>query len=113
MYIYIKNNRYKKYLTHILKSDTSSGDMNEKLGHWLDSFEKFYKKYIITPIESYNYSFPEESRYIAVRPTPGFINQENEARYYFNETIQLLYSNIIFRQLIPNIDFYTIMNSLD
>ena len=79
----------------------------------MDSFEKFYKKYIITPIESYNYSFPEESRYIAVRPTPGFINQENEARCYFNETIQLLYSNIIFRQLIPNIDFYTIMNSLD
>ena len=37
----------KQYLTHILKSDTSSGDMNEKGDHWLDSFEKFHKKYII------------------------------------------------------------------
>ena len=39
----------KHYLTQIFKSDTSSGDMNENLDHWLDSFEKFHKKYIIMP----------------------------------------------------------------
>ena len=31
----------KQYSTHILKSDTPSSDMNEKVEHWLDSFEKF------------------------------------------------------------------------
>ena len=28
--------------------------MKEKIDHWLDSFEKFNKKYIIMPTESYN-----------------------------------------------------------
>ena len=27
-------------LTNILKIDTSSGDMNEKVDHWFDSFKK-------------------------------------------------------------------------
>ena len=48
----------KHYLTNILKRDTSSGDMDEKVDHWLDPFEKFHNKYIITPVESLNYSFP-------------------------------------------------------
>ena len=30
------------------------------------------------PTESYNYSVPEESRYIAVRTPTGFINKENK-----------------------------------
>ena len=51
----------KQYSTHILKSDTSSGNMNEKVDHWLDFFEKFHKKYIIMPSESLNYSSLEES----------------------------------------------------
>ena len=63
--------------------------------------------------ESLNYSFPEESRYIAVISKSCFINQENETRCYFNETIQLLYCNVLFRYLILNIYFYTMMISLD
>ena len=51
----------KHYLTNILKSDTSSCDLNGKVDHWLDSFENFYNKYIIMPLESLNYSFTEES----------------------------------------------------
>ena len=39
----------KQYFTHISKIDTSSGDMNEKVDHWLDSFENFHKKCIIMP----------------------------------------------------------------
>ena len=94
----------KQYLTNILKSDSSSDYMKERLDHWLDYFEDFHKKYIIMPTESLNYSFPEESIYILVRSPSGFINQENETRRYFNTTIQLLYCNIIFIQLILNID---------
>ena len=64
----------KHYLTHIFKSDTSSGDMNKKVDHWLDSFEKFHKKYIIMPSQSLNSSFLEESFSVAVQSPPGFIN---------------------------------------
>ena len=42
------------------------------------------------PTESYYYSFPKESIYIAVRSPSGFINQENETICYFNATKQLL-----------------------
>ena len=65
--------------------------MNEKLDHWLDSFENFHKKYINMPLESLNSSFLEESLFITVPSPPGFINQENETRCYLNATIQMLY----------------------
>ena len=49
-------------LFYILKSNTSSWDMNEKLDHWLDSFEKFHKKYIIMPSELLNSYLFHQSR---------------------------------------------------
>ena len=52
LHLHIKITDMKHYFTPILKSDTSSGDMNEKVYHWLDSFEKFHKKYIIMPSDS-------------------------------------------------------------
>ena len=39
----------KQYSNLTLKSDTSSGDMNEEVDHWLYYFEKIHKKYIIIP----------------------------------------------------------------
>ena len=56
----------KDYWTHALKNDTSSGDMDEKVDHWLDSSEKFHKKYIIMPSLSLNALFLEESLFITV-----------------------------------------------
>ena len=85
----------KDYFTHVLKNDTSSGDMDEKVYHWLDSFEKFHKKYIIMPSISLNF-FLEESLFVTVRSPPGFINRENETRCYLNAKLQLLYFNVFF-----------------
>ena len=65
----------KNYLTHVLKNDTSSGDMDEKVDHWLDYFEKFHKKYIIMPSISLNYLFLEESLFVTVRSPQDFINR--------------------------------------
>ena len=65
----------KDHLTHILKSDTSSVDINEKVDRWLDSFEIFHKKYIIMPSLSLNYLFLEESLFVTVWSPPGFINR--------------------------------------
>ena len=57
----------RQYLTNILNCDTTSDNTNHKIDHWLDTYEKFHKKYIIMSIESYYSSFTEESRYITVR----------------------------------------------
>ena len=43
--------KMRQYLTNIIKWDTSSDDMKEKIDHWLDFFNFFHKKYIITPTE--------------------------------------------------------------
>ena len=64
----------KHYFTKILKSDTSSDDVNENVDRWLDYYENFHKKYIIISSESLNSSFTEESWYITVKSPPGFIN---------------------------------------
>ena len=71
----------RKYLSNILKYDTPSNDMKEKIDYWLDSFEFFHKQYIIMPTESYYPSFTEDSRYIAVISPPGFTIQENETSW--------------------------------
>ena len=49
--------RYETLFDSHIKSDTSSGDMNEKVDHWLDSLENLHKNYIIMPSESLNSSF--------------------------------------------------------
>ena len=67
----------KDYLTHILKNDTSSGDMYENVDHWFDSFEKSHKKYIIMPSLLLHYLLIEESLFVTVRSPPGFMNREN------------------------------------
>ena len=112
VHLRLKKNEMKDYLTHVLKNDTSSGDMDEKLDHWFDSFEKFHNKYIIMLSISLNYLFLGVSLFVTVQSTPGFINRENETRYYLNATLQLLYFNVLFRKLVLNIDCYTMLNGL-
>ena len=110
VHFHFKKNDMKHYLTHILKRYTSSGDMNEKVDHWLDYFEKFHNKYIIMPSQSLNYSFLEDSFFVTVLSPPGFNNRENKTICYLNTTLQLLYFSVIIRQLIIYIDCYTMMN---
>ena len=78
VYLHITIKNMKHYLTHILKSNTSSGDMNEKVYHWFDYLENSHNNYIIMPLESLNSSFLEESLFITVWSPPGFINRGNE-----------------------------------
>ena len=96
-------------MNHILTVDTSSGDMNEKVDHWLDSFQEFHKKYIIMPSQLLSSSFLENIVFVTFQSPPGFINQENETRCYLNAMLQLLYFNVIFIQLLLNIDYYTMI----
>ena len=80
--------------------------------HWLDSIEKFHKKYIIMPSLSLNLLIIEESLFVTVQSPPSFINRENETRRYLNSTFRLLYFNILFRELVFKINFYTMLNGL-
>ena len=41
-----------QYLNNILKGYTSIDDLKDRIYHWLDSFVKFHKIYIIMPTES-------------------------------------------------------------
>ena len=83
--------KMRQHLNNILKYDTSINDNKEKINHWLNSLEKFHQNYMIIPTEPYSYSFTKESRYIAGRSPPCFINKETETIFYFNVNIQLLY----------------------
>ena len=102
----------KDYWTHVLKNDTSSGDMDENVDHWFDSFENSHKKYIIMPLLLLNSLLIEESLFVTVRSPLGFIHWENEAICYLNATFQLLYLNVLFRQLVLNINCYTMLNGM-
>ena len=64
--IHLKNYDMKDYLTQLFKNGTLSGLINEKVDHWLDSFEKFHKKYIIMSSPLLNYLFLEESLFVTV-----------------------------------------------
>ena len=66
VHLHFKNNDMKDYLTHVLKYDTSGGDINEKVDNWLDYFENFHKKYIIMPSISSNYLFLEDILFVTV-----------------------------------------------
>ena len=84
----LKMNEIKDYWTHLFKNDTSSGDMDEMVDHWLDSFETFHKKYINMHSLSLNSLLIEE------RSPSGFNNPENKTRCYFYSNFQLLYFNV-------------------
>ena len=108
----LEKNEIKYYWNRVLKNSTSSGDMYEMVYHWLVSFEKSHKKYIGMPSLSLNPLPIEESLFVTVWSPPGFINRENETRCCLNSTFQLLYFNVIFRELVFKINYYTMMNDL-
>ena len=62
-------------LTNVFKKETLQVVIWKKMEHWVESLENFHKKYIILTLEWLNSSFPEESMYVAVWSTPGFINR--------------------------------------
>ena len=62
----LKKNEMKDYWTHVLKNDTSSGDMDEKVDHWFYSFETFHKNSIIMPSLSLNSLLIEKSLFVTV-----------------------------------------------
>ena len=84
--------------------------MDELVDHCLVSFENFYKQYIIMPSLSFDPLLIEETLFVKVRSPPGLVNRENETRCYLNSTFQHLYYNVIFRELVFKINFYTMLN---
>ena len=108
----LKRNKVKYYWARVLKNDTTIYEMDELVDHCLVSFEKFHKQYIIMPSLSFDPLLIEESSFVTVRSPPGFVNRENETRYYLNSTFQHLYLNVLFGELVFKIDRYTMLNGL-
>ena len=65
--------------------------MNELVDDCLVTFENFHKQYIIIPSLSIDQLLIEEKPFVTVRSPHGFINPENEARFYLNSTFQHIY----------------------
>ena len=108
----LRRNVFKDYWARVLKNDTTIYEMDELVDHCLVSFEKFRKQYIILPSLLFNQLVIEESSFVTVLSPPGFINRENETKYYLNSTFQHLYLNVLFRELVFIINCYTILNGL-
>ena len=106
----LKRNEVKDHWNRVFKNDTTSDDMDKLVYHCLVSLEKFHKQYIIMPSLSFNPLLIEESLFVTVQSPPGFINRENETRCYLNSTFQLLYFNVLFRELVLKINCYTMLN---
>ena len=86
--------------------------MDEMVDHKLVSFGNFHKQYIIMPPLSLNLLLIEESLFVKFRSPPVFINRENETRCYLNSIFQLLYFNVLFRELVFKTNCYAMLNGL-
>ena len=74
----------------------------------MTSYQKFNEIYILESGEQYDYKIQE-----TVLSPSWFINQKDEIRCYLKSTIQLKYQNIIFGELILNVDYEDIFHSLN
>ena len=74
---------------------------------------KISAKYCTFPIKQEEYNIPEEPRYILWMTPTGFINGQDESRCYVNFSFQVLFFDILFRQLIMNFDCEKMLNNLD
>ena len=86
--------------------------MNEVVDDCLVTFDNFQKQYIIIPSLSLNPLLLEEKPFITVRSPPGLFNPEKYTRCYLNATFQHLYYIVLFRELLFNLNLFTMMNGL-
>ena len=95
-----------------IKKETTLFAMNELVDDCLVTFKKFHKQYIIIPSLSLDPLLIEEKPLFQVRSPPGFFNPEKETICYLNAIFQHLYHNVLFRELVLKINFYTMLNDL-
>ena len=91
----------------------SKDEVNETLDMWMNYFLRFNRTYIIQYGDKCDYNIHEESRYIHVLSPSGFINQKHETRCYLNLNLRVQYDNIIFTEMILNINCEYIFNYID
>ena len=108
----IKRNEVKGYWARVLKKDTTLFEMNELVDDCLVTSEKFQKQYIIIPSLSLHPLLIEETPFTTVQPPPGLFNPVKDTRCYLNTTFQHLYYNVLFRELVFEINCYTMLNDL-
>ena len=82
----------------------SNDEVNEALDMWMNYFLSFNITYIIQYKEKCDSNINEEGINIPVISPSRFINKIRETRCYLNSTVQVRYRNIIFRDMVLNID---------
>ena len=91
----------------------SKGEVNQSYDMWINYFLSFNRTYIIQYEKKFYSNIREGSTHIPVLPPSGFINEKDETRCHLNSTLQIQYYNIIFREMILNIDCEYIFSHLD
>ena len=78
--------------------------LENKKNHFINYISNFNNKHVIQLYRETKSNIPEEPRYISSMAPTGFINVQDESRYYVNSSFQVIFFDIFFRQLIINID---------
>ena len=88
-------------------------DLEKRTSQFINYIRNFNNQHIIQCYRITQSNIPEEPRYISSMSPTGFINGQDESRFYFNSSFQVPFFNIFFRQLIMNINFEPIIENLD
>ena len=91
-------------MSGILSIDIDEADLEEKTNQLINDISDFNNKHIMQCYNENISNIPEETSYISSMTPIGFINGQYESIFYVNLSIQVLFFNIFFRQLIMNID---------
>ena len=94
MYHFIEKEKLRKYLSGILSIDNDKADLEKKINQFINGIRDFNNKHIIHFNNKPISNIPEEPRYISSMTPIGFMNGQDESRYYVNSSFQVLFFNI-------------------
>ena len=94
----------------MLYIDIDETDTEKDTNQFITDSSNFINKHIIQCYNKLIYSIPEEPHYISSMKPTGFVNGQDESRFYVNSSLQVLFFNIFLRQLIMNIDCKKLQN---
>ena len=88
----------------MLSIDIDETEPEKKTNQFINDIINFNNKHIIKCYNKTISNIPAEPRHISYTTPTIFINSQYESICYFNSSFQVIFFNILFRQLIMNTD---------
>ena len=86
-----------KYLGGLLSIIVDGSDIKNRTKQWINDISVFNNKHIIQYYNISKSNISEEPCYISCITTTGFVNGQDESRWYVNSSFQVIFLNIFFR----------------